>query len=200
MEANSEPPSIRHMYNFTHEKAGMQGLDREKIDQIIYEASKNSEFHKHEQQKTEQILKRTSVMKLEIQKQHEKGEEFMKRTEESLNRLINSIENSRILSETWLHIDMDMFYASVEIRDNPELADKPIAVGNNSMISTANYVARRYGVRSAMPGFIGRKLCPDLIFVGHNFEKYQVEGQKIREIFEEYDSDFESMGLDEAYL
>ena len=59
-----------------------------------------------------------------------------------------------------MHIDMDMFYAAVEIKDRPELADKPVAVGSTSMISTANYVARKFGVRSAMPGFIALKLCP----------------------------------------
>ena len=53
-----------------------------------------------------------------------------------------------------MHIDMDMFYAAVEIRDRPELADKPVAIGSMSMISTANYVARKFGIRSAMPGFI----------------------------------------------
>jgi len=53
-----------------------------------------------------------------------------------------------------MHLDMDMFYAAVEIRDRPELQDKPVAVGGLSMLSTANYVARKYGVRSAMPGFI----------------------------------------------
>ena len=95
---------------------------------------------------------------------------------------------------------MDMFYASVEIRDNPELADKPIAVGGMSMIATANYIARRFGVRSAMPGFIGKLLCPDLVFIEPNFNKYHEEGVKIREIFKEYDPDFESMGLDEGNL
>lgn len=64
---------------------------------------------------------------------------------------------------------MDMFYAAVTIRDNPSLADKPVAVGGEMMISTANYIARRFGVRSAMPGFIAKKLCPDLIFVKHEF-------------------------------
>ena len=64
------------------------------------------------------------------------------------------------MSRTWMHIDMDMFYAAVEIRDNPKLAELPVAIGNEQMISTANYVARKYGVRSAMPGFIGKQLCP----------------------------------------
>ena len=65
-----------------------------------------------------------------------------------------------------------MFYVACEIRDRPELADKPVAVGDNSMISTANYVARKYGVRSAMPGFIAKKLCPELILIPNNWQKY----------------------------
>ena len=68
---------------------------------------------------------------------------------------------------------MDMFYAAVEIRDNPALADKPVGVGNEMMLSTANYIARKYGVRSAMPGFIAKKLCPDLVLVDCNFRKYR---------------------------
>ena len=71
-----------------------------------------------------------------------------------------------------MHIDMDMFYAAVELIDKPHLKDLPVAIGNTSMISTANYVARKYGVRSAMPGFIALKLCPKLIFLSHNFNKY----------------------------
>lgn len=83
--------------------------------------------------------------------------------------MLKEIERERYLDRTWVHIDMDMFYAAVEIRDDPSLADVPMAVGNDSMISTANYIARKYGVRSAMPGFIARKLCPNLVFKDHNF-------------------------------
>ena len=57
-----------------------------------------------------------------------------------------------------MHLDMDMFFAAVEIRDNPSLKNIPIAVGSKAMISTSNYIARKYGVRSAMPGFIGLKI------------------------------------------
>lgn len=56
--------------------------------------------------------------------------------------MLKEIEQERVLDRTWVYIDMDMFYAAVEIRDNPALADKPVAVGGQSMISTANYVAR----------------------------------------------------------
>lgn len=95
---------------------------------------------------------------------------------------------------------MDMFYAAVEIRDRPELATVPVAIGSESMISTANYEARKYGVRSAMPGFIGRKLCPQLIFVPCNFHKYREVGIIFKDVVEHYDPDFESMGLDECNL
>jgi DNA polymerase kappa len=110
------------------------------------------------------------------------------------------IENTRELDRTWTHIDMDMFYAAVEIRDNPSLADKPVAVGGDMMISTANYIARKYGVRSAMPGFIAKKLCPDLVFVDCNFKKYSEVSKVFKAILEEYDPDYESMGSDEANL
>ena len=70
--------------------------------------------------------------------------------------LLSDFERDRDLTRTWVHIDMDMFYAAVEIRDRPELANLPVAVGDLSMISTANYVARKFGVRSAMPGFIAK--------------------------------------------
>jgi DNA polymerase kappa len=64
---------------------------------------------------------------------------------------------------------MDMFYIACEILEKPWLADQPCAVGGQSMISTANYVARKFGVRSAMPGFIAQKLCPNLILIPNHF-------------------------------
>jgi DNA polymerase kappa len=64
------------------------------------------------------------------------------------------------IERTWFHIDMDMFYAACEIREKPGIADKAVAVGDYAMIMTTNYVARKFGVRAAMPGFIGKQLCP----------------------------------------
>lgn len=113
---------------------------------------------------------------------------------------MKDIEKDRELDRTWLHIDMDMFYAAVEIRDEPELANIPLAIGNDSMISTANYVARKYGVRSAMPGFIARKICPGLVFRPCNFKKYKDVSKVFKSILALYDPDYESMGLDEANL
>ena len=75
---------------------------------------------------------------------------------------VDQLEASRRLNHVCVCIDFDMFYAAVEIRDRPDLAHKPVAVGGVGMISTANYVARRWGVRSAMPGFVGQAHPPTL--------------------------------------
>ena len=113
---------------------------------------------------------------------------------------ISQIEKERQLDRTWVHVDMDMFFAACEIRDDPSLADKPVAVGGEKMISTANYIARQYGVRSAMPGFIAKKLCPNLVFVHHDGKKYSEASKIFMKVIEEYDPEYESMGCDEANL
>ena len=80
-----------------------------------------------------------------------------------------------------IHLDMDCFYAAVELRDRPELSGKPIAVGGSKargVVATCNYEARKFGVHSAMSGVRARKLCPQLIFLPVNFDKYQAESKK----------------------
>ncbi|GLX84564.1 DNA polymerase IV [Thalassotalea loyana] len=99
---------------------------------------------------------------------------------------------------------MDAFYVSVEIRDNPELADKPVAVGGSrksrGVLSTSNYIARQYGVRSAMPTSVALRKCPELILVPGRMEVYKSISSQIREIFERYTNLIEPLSLDEAYL
>ncbi|GMG86927.1 DNA polymerase IV [Biformimicrobium ophioploci] len=103
-----------------------------------------------------------------------------------------------------IHADCDCFYASVEMRDDPNLRGKPIAVGGSSqrrgVISTCNYEARRFGVRSAMATAHAVRLCPDLVVVPGNMKKYREVSQSIREIFLEYTDRIEPLSLDEAYL
>ncbi len=99
---------------------------------------------------------------------------------------------------------MDAFYVSVEIRDNPSLADKPVAVGGSrtsrGVLSTCNYIARQYGVRSAMPTSIALQKCPSLILVPGRMEVYKSVSAKVREILERYTDTIEPLSLDEAYL
>ena len=102
-----------------------------------------------------------------------------------------------------IHIDMDAFYAAVEQRDRPELRGKPIAVGRpeeRSVVATASYEARRFGVRSAMPSQRALRLCPDLIFVPGRMEVYKAVSRQIHEIFHLYTDVVEPISLDEAFL
>ncbi|KAM7076701.1 DNA polymerase kappa isoform 2-T8 [Ciconia maguari] len=178
-------------------KAGMQGLDKEKINKIIMEATKGSRFYENELKKDEQVNQRIEKM---MQLKEKITTQQLLKAQLQVDKLVIELEQSRNLSSTIVHIDMDAFYAAVEMRDNPELKEKPIAVGSMSMLSTSNYHARRFGVRAAMPGFIAKKLCPHLTIVPLNFEKYGKVSKEVREILTEYDPNFMPMGLDEAYL
>lgn len=98
---------------------------------------------------------------------------------------------------------MDAFYASVEQLDNPELRGKPVAVGGNEIrgvVSAASYEARKFGVRSAMSGYLAKQKCPNLIFVKPRYGRYQEISIKVRAIFYEYTDLVEPLSLDEAYL
>ena len=102
-----------------------------------------------------------------------------------------------------IHVDMDCFYAAVEMRDNPQLRDVPIAVGGNgarSVLCTCNYKAREFGVRSAMPNSRAKALCPDLVIIDGRMSVYQQVSQQIRAIFLRYTDIIEPLSLDEAFL
>lgn len=103
-----------------------------------------------------------------------------------------------------IHFDMDYFYAQVEIRDNPTLQGKPVAIGGlknrRGVLCTCNYEARKFGVHSAMPTFQAIKKCPELIVLPPNFEKYQKASELIFNIFREYTDKVQGISLDEAYL
>ncbi|OOF40352.1 DNA polymerase IV [Rodentibacter rarus] len=103
-----------------------------------------------------------------------------------------------------IHIDMDCFYASVEIRDNPSLQGKPVAVGGSSrqrgVLTTCNYEARKFGLHSAMPTAQAVKKCPNLILVPVNMPLYKQVSAQIHQIFRRYTDMIEPLSLDEAYL
>ena len=178
-------------------KAGMVGLDKEKINQIIFETSKGSRFYENELKKDKQVAERIRKQTACLEKITEQQRQEALQTTQLI---VNEFEKTRDLSRTFVHIDMDAFYAAVEILDNPELRDKPMAVGSNAMLSTSNYPARRYGVRAAMPGFIAKKLCPELVIVPPHFEKYKEYSRQVQEILTEFDPNFAMASLDEAYL
>uniref|UniRef100_A0A8D0ISU1 DNA polymerase kappa n=1 Tax=Sus scrofa TaxID=9823 RepID=A0A8D0ISU1_PIG len=178
-------------------KAGMEGLDKEKINKIIMEATKGSRFYGNELKREKQVNQRIENM---MQQKAQITSQQLRKAQLQVDRFAMELEQSRDLSNTIVHIDMDAFYAAVEMRDNPELRDKPIAVGSRNMLSTSNYHARKFGVRGAMPGFIAKRLCPQLIIVPPNFDKYRAVSSEVKEIFADYDPNFMALSLDEAYL
>ena len=103
-----------------------------------------------------------------------------------------------------LHVDMDAFYASVEIRDNPELAGKPLIIGSlpteRGVVATASYEARKYGVHSGMNIKEAYRLCPKGIYMHPNFDKYRAVSDQLHDIWNDYATAAESIALDEAYL
>ena len=100
------------------------------------------------------------------------------------------------------HLDCDAFYAAIEKRDNPELADKPVIVGGGKrgVVATACYIARIRGVRSAMPMFQALKACPDAVVVRPNFEKYGRVGREVRSLMQEMTPLVEPLSIDEAFM
>ena len=114
-------------------------------------------------------------------------------------RLVSHRELARLAIA---HVDCDAFYASVEKRDRPELADEPVIVGGSQrgVVLTACYIARRYGVRSAMPMGRALQLCPGASVVRPDMEKYRRESRRIRDLMEALSPRVESVSIDEAYL
>lgn len=106
-----------------------------------------------------------------------------------------------------IHIDMDAFFAAIEERDNPQLRGKPIIIAKNpqetggkGVVSTCNYEARKYGIRSAMSSKEAYERCPNAIFISGNYRKYQDIGRQVRDIFKRYTDLVEPLSIDEAYL
>nr|CAH8838682.1 unnamed protein product [Trichobilharzia regenti] len=213
MDDDSSTDDLGSCCRYSTSKAGMEGLDKATIMEIILENSKGSKFYENELRK-EKSLRQQIEQKLKIVKSLTPT--MLKSGEAEADIILKNLKERRRLSRCIVHVDMDAFYAAVEIRDQPELRHHPVAVGSNSMLSTSNYIARRYGVRAGLPGFLGKKLCPQLKIIPCDFAKYIATSRVVRGILMEYastekntttedscESDvipFSAVSLDEAYL
>ncbi|KAK0582983.1 hypothetical protein LWI29_031967 [Acer saccharum] len=182
---------------YTNAKAGMDGVDKEKVQRVVYEMSKGSKYFENEERKEVFIRQKIEHMHVRCAKLTSAD---LSHYQKVADKRVSELEVRRDLSRIWLHVDMDAFYAAVETLSDPSLKGKPMAVGGMSMISTANYEARKFGVRAAMPGFIACKLCPELIFVPTDFKKYNYYSDLTRKVLCDYDPNFMAASLDEAYL
>lgn len=179
-------------------KPGQDGVDQDRVNQIIYDASEGSKYFENEKKKDVEL---TSKIKRTLEKAAKilANAQDLAVDERKIDAQVSMLEASIDLSQYIMHIDCDAFYASVEELDKPELKDVPMGVGIG-VLTTANYAARKYGVRSAMPTYIAKKLCPELVCVPLNFEKYISKAGEIRAILARADPNYQAASLDEAYL
>ena len=114
----------------------------------------------------------------------------------------NIVSNPELQDLTIAHVDCDSFYASVEKRDNPELKDKPVLVGGQKrgVVMAACYVARQFGVHSAMPMFKALRACPEAVVIKPDMAKYGLVGREIREMMRNVTPLVEPISIDEAFL
>ncbi|THX23080.1 putative DNA-directed polymerase kappa [Aureobasidium pullulans] len=198
----SDPESSQHHTLKYHllgpslTKSGQDDVDQKKVSEIIYEASKGSKFFNNEEVKDKNLTikinrilaKKRQLDRIDLTHDLRKADEY-----------VQKLELSRDLTQTIVHVDCDAFYAAVEELDRPDLKDVPFAVGKG-VLTTCNYHARKHGCRSGMAGYIADKLCPQLIHISPNFEKYSAKAKEIRAVLVRYDARFEAASVDEAYL
>ncbi len=106
-------------------------------------------------------------------------------------------------NKVFFHVDLDAFFASVEILDNPQLKDKPVIIGRKGqrgVASTCNYIARQYGVHSAMPMQKALQLCPNAIVIAGSHSRYSEKSKEVMTIFKKYSPDVQQVSIDEAFL
>jgi DNA polymerase-4 len=116
--------------------------------------------------------------------------------------LISPSKNPTVDEAPILHVDLDAFFASVEVLDNPALRGKPVAVGGageRGVIASASYEARRYGIRSAMPSVVAKRACPALIILPGRFDRYEAYSRQFHDVVRDLTPDFEPLGLDEVF-
>ncbi|KAI9093798.1 polymerase-like protein, kappa [Phlyctochytrium arcticum] len=198
-EISAAEKGLRSRLLINPNKAGTQYVTRERVEEVVYEMSKGSRFFLAEQKRDEMISEKIARLKVRVDALQGMD---LRHEIVVVESTIRAVEQEWEASERrWIVcVDMDAYFAAVEELYRPDLKNKPMAVGGMSMLSTANYEARKYGVRSAMPGYIAKKLCPDLILMKGSYDKYAEISKVIRGVFAIYDPNFSPLSLDEAFL
>lgn len=176
----------------------MGGVDKAWVERVINEASAGSSFYVNEQRKAAARAERIARARAKLA-DFDAG----RVAKLPLQRRCDAIEAAARAGTalgSFIHLDMDAFYASVEELLNPALKGVPFGVGGMGMLSTSNYAARQFGVRAGMPGYIAKKLCPQLVFAWSGHHHYQRFSDAFKAIVSEYDPRFRSLGLDEVTM
>eukprot|EP00755_Sulcionema_specki_P038006 Sspe_Gene.23305::Locus_9037_Transcript_1_1_Confidence_1.000_Length_1888::g.23305::m.23305/K03511/POLK; DNA polymerase kappa len=189
-----------HLYVFSDTKAGMQGFDRKLQQEVVEELTRGSPYLKHAEEQDQKVDGRIADMRKILE--HATPVE-LSAAQKKADQILLDAEASRITREWCAVVDMDAFFAAVEQRDNPRLVGLPFAVGSKQMVATASYAARRFGVRSAMPGWIAEELVRrqggQLLLVAPRMDVYKKEARELNEVVAKYGAHTER-SLDEVYL
>ena len=196
--ASSNAPTTNTFLSgyYTHSKAGVGG-DRAAIDRIIANASKGSAYEANALAREAKLTARVAALKAEVAGT---PPALLAAYTRDMAQYAASFAAQRSWDPVFVCLDYDAFFAAVAARDDPSLAGVPFVVGGLSMVSTASYAARAYGIRSAMPGFVAKLLCPQLVFVDVNFAAYSEASSAGMVVLKRYDPDLSSHSLDEAVL
>jgi len=178
------------------QKSGQDGVDQNVVNEIIYKASVGSKYFQNEQKRHAELSRKIDEV---LEKMKTISHFDIEAEEHRAGDMLAKMELRRDLSQTIVHVDCDYFYGQVEELDNPKLREVPFGVGGG-VLTTCNYVARKFGVRSAMPGYIGKQLCPELIILPLNFDKYIAKADEVRSVIAKYDPNYMGASLDEAYM
>nr|XP_019011014.1 DNA polymerase kappa subunit [Kwoniella pini CBS 10737]OCF49795.1 DNA polymerase kappa subunit [Kwoniella pini CBS 10737] len=185
--------------SFAGPSVGKAGLirDQTEINKVIAEASKGSKYYQNQVRKDKELTEK-------IEWYQAKRDDLMKmanipRLESEADRILLEVEATRDTSQVIVHVDMDAFYASVEVQRDPTLKGKAFGVGQG-VLTTASYEARKFGCRSGMAGFIAKKLCPHIILTKMHFDLYIAASKAVREVLLQYDENLMMASLDEGYL
>lgn len=194
------------------DKAGMDGIDRETIDRIILEESGDSLFMQQQRRRDEKVNEKIRQLVIKLEQQNKQSHDWKYKMEHMIDTtIIPKLLSSRPIRSCKVVVDMDMFYMACELLNRPKLKAinniQPACVGGESMITTSNYAARRYGVRAAMPGYIAKKLVDrisngkqQLVFCELNFDLYRQKSKQVMLLLKQYDPFCKSYSLDEAYM
>ena len=190
------------------DKAGMEGIPRAKINEIIARESGDSLFMQHAEHLDERHERKIQSLIQRLKDTDDRSDNWrVSMCEDIIDPQLERYRSQRHNVSTRVVVDLDSFFISCHILNRPELDESPCCVGGAKMISTSNYKARRYGVRAAMPGYIGQVLVKELsggneclTFVKSDFKLYQSKSTEVKAILQEYDRNLTMRSLDEAYM
>lgn len=192
----------QHTYQQTDEIVYSSGFVEE-IKKIGVAMDSQDKFNENDDDKIVKIRDKANDLKIKMKELEdsdiERANKVILRYKEDLKREWPALFGA-IPQKIYVHIDLDSFYASVETLVKPEYKDIPLGVGSSLMLATCNYAARKYGIKAGMPGYMAKRLCPNLVITPCNFERYNYYSDKVMAVLSAYNKNIEIYGIDEACL